>query len=365
MRIPKPLIAGAAVTALAFLLLLPAASVYYETSGGKACTGCHEIEPNYENWLASSHRSVACTSCHGGALTLDVSFHANNLRRLVTHLRGDLPEQIRLRSVDVSAMVERCRSCHRQEFADWQAGPHGINYSTIFLDKNFNGKELLMDDCLRCHGAQFEGGIRDLVTPVNTRGPWSFKDSRMANMPAVPCLSCHQIHRQGSPLRKWQREAPAAGQELFPPSLALYDRRERVYYAASAMSVPQMRDGERLVRMSPDPRQSLCYQCHAPRAGFQVGSGDDRTGTGVHEGLSCLACHATHGQTTRVSCASCHPRLSNCGLDVEKMDTTFKSAKSAHNIHFVKCADCHPRGVPKKRNQVAEAGPARAAGAGR
>ena len=67
---------------------------------------------------------------------------------------------------------------------------------------------------------------------------------------------------------------------------------------------------------------------------------------GVHEGTSCLACHQHHTQATRASCATCHPRLSNCGLDVEKMDTTFRDVKSPHNIHFVKCADCHPKGVP-------------------
>jgi len=54
-------------------------------------------------------------------------------------------------------------------------------------------------------------------------------------------------------------------------------------------------------------------------------------------------------QTTRASCAGCHPRLSNCGLDVEKMDTTFFSPRSKHNVHFVKCVDCHAKGVPKRR----------------
>jgi hypothetical protein len=34
---------------------------------------------------------------------------------------------------------------------------------------------------------------------------------------------------------------------------------------------------------------------------------------------------------------------------VEKMDTTFLSPKSAHNIHSAKCLDCHTKGVPKKR----------------
>jgi hypothetical protein len=121
--------------------------------------------------------------------------------------------------------------------------------------------------------------------------------------------------------------------------------------------MPQMMDGDRLVKGSPDRRQALCYQCHAPRAGMQVFSGDDRTPVGVHEGLSCLACHQKHGQTTRVSCAACHPRLSNCGLDVETMDTTFKSPQSPHDIHRVACLDCHPKGVPVRRVVASAPGP--------
>jgi len=117
--------------------------------------------------------------------------------------------------------------------------------------------------------------------------------------------------------------------------------------------MPTMKEGGRPVNASPDRRQALCYQCHAPRAGNEVFSGDDRTPVGVHEGLSCLACHEKHGQTTRASCAGCHPRLSNCGIDVETMDTTFKSPESRHDVHRVACLDCHPKGVPKKRTTTA------------
>jgi RNase P subunit RPR2 len=140
-------------------------------------------------------------------------------------------------------------------------------------------------------------------------------------------------------------------EEIHRPSLALFDRRELEHVPVDQLSLPEMREGRRLVRISPDLRQALCYQCHAPLATMQVASGDDRTPLGVHEGLSCLGCHENHGEKTRASCANCHPRLSNCGLDVEKMDTTFKSAKSAHNIHFVKCGDCHTKGVPKRHSR--------------
>lgn len=335
-----------ALAAVAALLMVPAVSVYYEYSGGAACARCHEIRPTHNTWLASSHRNVACKDCHGDALTTDVAFHMNNLRRVVAHARGEVPERIRLRHADVQAMIQRCRACHRQEYAQWYAGPHSATYARFFLDKKHNTRRLIIDDCLRCHGAHFNGSVRELVAPIDTKGPWRLVAAETAEIPAIPCMACHQMHREGRPMYK---PASAAVQEIARPSLALYDRREGVYYPAANLPIPGIRDGARPVKMSPDARQGLCFQCHAAASTAQVGSGDDRTPMGVHEGLSCLACHQKHGQQTRVSCATCHPRLSNCGLDVEKMDTTFRNVKSGHNIHFVKCADCHTKGVPRKR----------------
>ncbi len=337
------------------LIALPAAlflapTAYYESGGGKGCTSCHEIQPSYDKWHASTHRNVSCAACHGDALTLNPRFHLNNLHRLVTHTRERYSEPIHLSQIDLPAMLERCRNCHRQEFADWQAGPHGATYSRFFIDATHNRKRLLEDDCLRCHGMHFQGGIRDLVGPIDTKGPWKLVNRELANLPAIPCFACHEMHTHGDPLvRPVQRTAtPGPKQELNRPSLALYDRREQVYFSAGILPLPGMREGDRLVKMSTDRRQTVCYQCHAPLATAQVASGDDRTAIGVHEGLSCLACHLKHGQQTRASCGTCHPRLSNCGIDVEMMDTTFKDLKSPHNIHRVKCIDCHPKGVPQK-----------------
>jgi hypothetical protein len=143
-------------------------------------------------------------------------------------------------------------------------------------------------------------------------------------------------------------EKVAAKEELARPSLGLFDRRSRMNVRVDALPLPVVYEGARPVRRSLDQRQALCYQCHAPLASAQAGSGDDRTPLGVHEGIGCLGCHQKHSQNTRQSCAGCHPRLSNCGLDVEKMDTSFANLKSRHNIHTVKCIDCHPKGVPKK-----------------
>ena len=341
----KRRIAIAAAAALA-VLALPAGSLYYEYSAGASCARCHEIRRNYDVWQASSHRGVACADCHGGIVTLDPGFHWGNVRRLVQHIRGGLAGSVRLRAQDIPQLMDRCRSCHRQEFAQWQSSTHSASYSKLFLDQKHNREHPLIDDCLRCHGMHFEGGIRDLVAPLDSQGPWRLLRTEFSNQPAIPCLTCHQMHRHGDRLNP-----PVAKQERTRPSLALYDRREQQHFALTLLPLPAMLDGIRTVKRSPDQRQALCYQCHAPQASAQVGSGDDRTPVGVHEGLSCLACHQKHGQQTRASCADCHPRWSNCGLDVEKMDTTFLNLKSGHNIHFVKCADCHRNGVPRRKDR--------------
>lgn len=346
----------AAAAALA-VLTLPAGSLYYEYSAGASCARCHEIRRDYEVWQASSHRGVKCASCHGGITTFNpgfgFGFNLGNVRRLVRHIRGGFSDPVRLRGEDVARLMDSCRACHQQEFAQWQSSTHSATYTRIFLDQKHNREHPLVDDCLRCHGMHFEGGIRDLVSPLDPNGPWRLLRPELANQPAIPCLTCHELHRHGERVGSRALASQAAArQERSRPSLALFDRREQQHFALDLLPLPAMREGARSIQASPDPRQALCYQCHAPQSTAQVASGDDRTPIGVHEGLSCLACHQKHGQQTRASCADCHPRLSNCGLDVEKMDTTFANTKSGHNIHFVKCADCHRNGVPRRRDRA-------------
>lgn len=347
----KGIVRVAAMLAVAAILFVPGASLYYESNGGRGCAGCHEMGQMYNEWHASSHRNIPCETCHGGALTLNPMFHLKNAARVVEHVKGEVPEQIGFGNDYVQAMTERCKSCHRQEYAAWQAGPHSATYARIFLDKDYNRKNRLMDDCLRCHGMHFERGIGDLVMPVDRTGPWMLKRAELAQQPSMPCLTCHQMHRTGAVLTKNgpKGDVPGPMQDVAPSSLAFFDRRTEGYVAATALPMPAVLEDTRRVKMSPDRRQALCYQCHAPVYSMQVASGDDRTAIGVHEGISCLACHAGHGQTTRASCATCHPKMSNCGLDVEKMDTTFRSAKSKHNIHWVRCVDCHGPKVPRKK----------------
>jgi hypothetical protein len=100
-----------------------------------------------------------------------------------------------------------------------------------------------MDDCLRCHGMHFEGGVRDLVTPLNTAGPWRIVPAEMADRPTMPCLTCHGVHRQGALLRKAGVEGRIEG----PSQETIFSRSrpqdwQHIPFGAAA---PAMLEGER------------------------------------------------------------------------------------------------------------------------
>ena len=329
---------------------------YYggSTYSGKYCISCHQIRPSYDKWSRSSHRNMDCKECHGSALTLDPAMYATNLRHLYYQVTGKVPTRVLLKDRQVDALLANCRRCHMNKFAQWTAGGHSAGYAHIFLEENHNRKTLLMDDCLRCHGMFAEGDISNIVTPINNQGPWDLVNRDFAYRAVIPCLACHQMHIEGQPQQIPNYLDPKGiGQfrKIASSSVAFYDRRERRHFPLSMLPMPQMNWNGRKVVLSPDLRQRLCYQCHAPEATLEVATGDDRTGIGVHEGIGCLGCHDPHTLDARASCANCHPRLSNCGLDVARMDTTFKSPQSSHNVHFVSCQDCHPKGIPKSKRQ--------------
>ena len=352
----------AALVAVFMLSTVLGGLSYFElTPAEKTCISCHEIIVAYEQSTNSVHRDVSCKDCHGHSAD---SMHAvrENAKRVFYHLTKTKHDNIRLSEEQLVRIMQACRDCHEREFAHWQQSGHGTNYAGIFLDAKHNRTEQPADQCLLCHGMFFEGKMADLMTPLDTKGPWSFKKPETATRPVIPCLACHQLHAHGQPFRRAAVEQVRASASTNQPAfrrdtLAFYVRQEGTHFALDDLAVPRIVDHGRAVKVATDPRQRLCTQCHAPNAYGEAGTGDDRTPTGVHEGLSCAACHAPHSNDARAACALCHPARSSCGLDVKTMDTTFRARASKHNIHTMRCLDCHPAGVPKRAPQE-KTGPA-------
>lgn len=297
------------------------------------CASCHEMTGVYSEWTASAHRTVSCRACHGGSLTLDVHALKSHVDRIVRHFTGDPSRPARLLERHVIPLHESCRQCHPQAFADWQVSRHSTTYARIFLDPTHNSLSSPTNDCLRCHGMFLQEDISSLVArPSDPAGSWTLVDPERAVQPAIPCLTCHQIH------------APAGDTR----DAGLYDHRERAHFSAHLLPLAKIYQGSRAVKVSTDPRQRICMECHAPSSPHQLATSDDRTPAGVHEGLSCLDCHGAHAHSATTSCSTCHPADSHCGIEVQKMDTTYLSPESRHNVHTVACLDCHPQGIPAK-----------------
>jgi hypothetical protein len=338
-----------------FLLLVVAFLTFYThwsaASPTKTCAGCHEISHSVDLWAGSTHRDITCKECHGTALSEGIHSLKEKGGMFFHHSKKIKPEDVRISEDQRLKVMERCRSCHQTEYAKWNSGGHAMNYSEVFLNPVHNKTETIYDDCLRCHGMFYDAGtVKDIVEPLDAAGPWKLKDVRLSDRPAIPCFSCHQVHQAGNPEKRQNLGTPASMHysRIKETLTSFYYRRDNMYFPVLLLTSPKVNYQSASVKISQDTNQSLCLQCHSPNAFNMSGTDDDRTPRGVHEGISCLACHDSHSNSALASCKNCHPAISNCKLDVEQMNTTYKDQTSKNNIHFVACTDCHRKGRPTK-----------------
>lgn len=343
----KKLLIALGIACLALLVIFSSFYSYWNSApADKTCASCHEIRSAVHRLANSSHRNLTCKECHGTALSNGLHSLREKSMMIVNHVRQVNTENIRMNETQTLDVMNNCKRCHSSEFAKWESGKHAATYSDIFLDSVHNRTEQLNFDCLRCHGMFYEGTIADLVEPISTVGPWKLKNAAQNNRPTIPCSACHMIHTDGYPVGNIPdsiKDSLASGYNAGRAGLGLFDRTEKVHFTAESLPQLKMYHGDSLLKVSDDLAMRNCVLCHSPNSWHEIGTSDDRTPRGVHAGLSCLACHDPHSNDAKNSCATCHPAISNCNLDVTKMNTTYSNPNSPNNIHFVSCTDCHEK----------------------
>ncbi len=327
-----------------FLVILSGGYTYWNKANpDKTCASCHEIQTSVASWGHSAHRELQCTACHGTALSNGWHSLSEKMGMIFTHIGQDPEtEDLQMLEEQVLAMSNKCVNCHQRVYAQWSSGAHAATYSDIFLDEAHNKMEPLYWDCFRCHGMFYDGDINDLMErPESEGGKWTMLQTDQAGIHAIPCLACHEIHTKNKPLTN--RRLASLSQEPRSTPVSLYIRTDKRHRRVDGLHKVEMTDEKGdLVRTSNDPGYKLCVQCHAPNAYHEVGTEDDRTPTGIHEGWSCTACHDPHSNSAQNACDQCHTDVSmNCKLDVRTMNTSYFDPENGNDIHHITCTSCH------------------------
>lgn len=276
-----------------------------------SCALCHEIRPACVSWQGSAHAGVSCKECHGTALSEGFTSLVEKSRMVYVHLtQKKTNHDLHLTGSQALTIAGKCVECHRAEHAAWQSGAHSTTYRDIFMDVAHNEMERPYWDCFRCHGAHYDGNIHDLMSLEGDVASWKIRDGKQAGLPAITCLDCHQIHGDQERHTGYALLDNGTRDSLMKttrrPATALYLRAEKHHLPSDRLLKPTIHDGDSLVRVSDDPNTWLCMQCHSPNYRREAGTQDDKTPTGVYEGMSCLDCHDPHSNRLKNNYRNVH-----------------------------------------------------------
>jgi cytochrome c nitrite reductase small subunit len=151
------------IGAVIVVLIIAAFVTAHFTSASSFCDSCHEMEPYYESWQASTHSSVECRECHipPGALPY-IETKLGSFREIYVHFSShpDAPLAV-TRDIPNS----NCLKCHEPPpdpslptvtFShDKHSGLNCISCHVRFVHTTVNPPEYVdpakMSSCLKCH----------------------------------------------------------------------------------------------------------------------------------------------------------------------------------------------------------------------
>ena len=109
-----------------------------------ACANCHVMNPQYDGWIKSSHRSVAeCNDCHTPHDNLVAKYAVkalNGFRHSWAFTSGEFHEPIRITPLNRRVTESACRHCHADV----------VSAMTSLESRPGKGDEV---SCVRCHGS--------------------------------------------------------------------------------------------------------------------------------------------------------------------------------------------------------------------
>lgn len=315
---PISLKAKLLIVSLILVIVVGAGSVSFllydfTQNNPKFCVGCHLMQPAYDTWAKSEHKSLNCHDCHH----LTILEQNQLLVSFVLHRPNSVPER---HGSNVIVSQKYCNECHTQG----KATP--INKSL------FHAKHVYMEqlECTQCHGEvkHDKSGLHSFL-PTEKFCVKCHKEKQVhgEGMGGLACINCHTdrtkdlkpgrkkclyCHSTDENIRKELIEDGTMDVRFFPPDAAIIKRAVKIQFSENA------------------PMQFYCYECHKPHTAGKVKPKND----------DCLRCHA---RTPKVGKHKVH-------LDMDM------KCKDCHKPHVWKvteasakkdCVACHEYRSPK------------------
>lgn len=343
----KYTLGGVMVVAIALLVLTRVGTAVSPRSG--LCANCHEIQPVYEQWQASTHKGIDCLNCHtepglggyakanlsgvknmlthvGGTYDMPLAATVDNSSCLRCHPRETLPEVIpagTLRVAHSKHDQQRCTDCHSQVV-------HTLQGATVAQAKSHANK-----DCRVCHPNPASAPHGDASVSCLSCHSATIPNHDLAMkrgvFPQEGCIDCHTKQRVSAP-----EECQVC--HVSPHGLEEQGFKANCSACHASTETWTIQSMVHPVKLEGKHTQLQCAQCHNGRTDFKGLSFD------------CSTCHKpSHGQMKENDCTSCHSQqgFKPAKVDHQKIWSGYQGKHAS-----IECAQCHPNnwyaGIPSK-----------------
>ena len=343
---------------IAVLIIAALVTAHY-TSASSFCDTCHEMDPYYESWQASTHSSAECRDCHipPGAIPY-IETKLGSFREIYVHVAGnpDAPLAVTREIPD-----ESCLRCHEDP-------PQDPTLPTV----TFSHDKHSDIDCISCHVRFVHTTVNppEYVDPAKMSSCFECHNGSIAPNNCSYCHTApHEARGECSSCHTTTGWSSAASGHPF----TLTGAHAGLSCTDCHVSKPGVQNmaGTQLAQARPEcascheeKHEGLtdCASCHTPTAWKDVDFEHPFPRVGAHASLSCADCHVSGPGAATVAgtqfpaadpaCVSCHGDEHNGLTDCADCHTPkgWKPANFRHppaGEHSAKsfaCVKCHPSG---------------------
>jgi nitrate/TMAO reductase-like tetraheme cytochrome c subunit len=338
------------------VLVVAAFVTAHFTSASSFCGSCHEMEPYYQSWQASSHSSAECRDCHipPGALPY-VETKLGSFRELYVHFFGQPEAPL---AVTRQIPNSSCLRCHEDP-------PPDPDLPTVTFSHEAHSNV----DCISCHVRM----VHTTVNPPEYQDPAAMSSCLECHNGSIApnnCSYCHTApHEARGECDVCHSSTSFSTAEASHP-FELTGAHAGLKCTDCHVSKPGVETipGTQLAKADPacvschgDHHGGLtdCAGCHTPSSWQNVDFEHPFPLVGPHAGLACADCHVSKlgGQTVAgtqfpaadPACVSCHKDqhggltdCAGCHTPSSWQNVDFKHPFPLIGAHAgLTCADCH------------------------